>query len=81
MRACSGGSRTTSYSDIQVKLNESTSAHDRLDRIARSAVGSPVEIHHCFTNSVIKEVVGIFGTRILQLFLQCHRARTVRLAQ
>jgi hypothetical protein len=57
-------------SDIQVEFDKGTPAHDRFDRIPRSAIGSAVEVHYCFTNSVMEKVTGIFGTRILKLFEQ-----------
>jgi hypothetical protein len=57
-------------SDVQMELDESSPVHDRLDWIPRSTIGSTVGVHHRFANSVMEEISGVFGTRILKLFEQ-----------
>ena len=57
-------------SDIQVEFDKGTLVHGRFDRIPRSAIGSAVELHYRFTNSVMEIVTGTFRTCILKLFEQ-----------
>src|SRR5215471_12692513 len=54
--------------DIQMELNEGPPVHDRLDRIPRSTIGSTVEVHRWFPDSIPEEFAGIRGARVLELF-------------
>jgi hypothetical protein len=54
-------------SNVQMELHECASAHDGLNRVARSTIGSSVQIHHRLPDTEREEVAEIHGSSILDL--------------